>query len=115
MLHKKTKKESRGTLRANVTTEMSKPRMARSAQKAEQNLDRARIVEPPNVTMPGTVDKIISPRPTQPEKAQITVDGADHNHRELRIENVLTDENGENVSLKKGAHVELTVASEPKK
>ena len=85
------------------------------SQIAEQNLDRARIVEPPSVTMPGTVGKIISPRPNQREKAQIAVDGADPHHRELRIENVLTDENGEDVNLTKGAHVELTVASEPKK
>lgn len=31
--------------------------------------------------MSGTVDKIIpSPRPRQPEKAQIAVDGADHRY-----------------------------------
>jgi hypothetical protein len=90
---------------------MAKPRMSRSAQIIEHNMDSSRIVEPPSVTMPGTVDKIISPRPNQPEKAQIAVDGADSEHRDLRIENVLTDENGEDVTLKKGAHVEVTVAS----
>jgi hypothetical protein len=112
MLHKKTKKELHNTLRANVTKEMAKPRMARSAQIAEQNLGSARIPEPPSVTMPGTVDKIISARPSQPEKAQIVVHSADRKKQDLRIENVLTDENGEDVKLKKGAHVELTVASE---
>lgn len=61
--------------------------------------------------MPGTVDEIIpSPRPSEPEKAQISVDGADHRYRELRIENTLTDEHGDDVKLKKGAHVEVTVA-----
>jgi tRNA nucleotidyltransferase (CCA-adding enzyme) len=65
--------------------------------------------------MPGTVNKIIpTQRPTQPEKAQIAVDGADHHHRDLHIENTLTDENGDDVKLKKGAHVEVTVTDESK-
>jgi hypothetical protein len=65
--------------------------------------------------MPGTVDKIIpSPRPSQLEKAQIAVDGAAHRYRDLRIENTLTDEHGDDVRLKKGAHVEVTVTAEPK-
>ena len=94
---------------------MAKPRMARSARIAELNLDTARIPEQPSTTMPGTVDKIIpSPRPSQPEKAQIAVDGADHRHRDLRIENTLTDEHGDDVKLKKGAHVEVTVTAESK-
>jgi len=51
--------------------------------------------------------------PGQPEKANIAVDGADHRHRDLRIENTLTDEHGDDVRLKKGTHVEVTVTSEP--
>jgi hypothetical protein len=35
-------------------------------------------------------------------------------HRDLRIENTLTDENGDYVRLKKGAHVQVTVTAEPK-
>jgi hypothetical protein len=70
--------------------------MARSAKIAELNLDTTRISEQPSVTMPGTVDKIIpSPGPSQPEKAQIAVEGADRLHRDLRIENMLTDEHGD--------------------
>ena len=115
MLHKKTKKEPGNATRASVRKEMAKPRMARSARIAELNLDTARIPEQPSATMPGTVDKIIpSPRPSQPEKAQIAVDGADHRYRDLRIENTLTDEHGDDVKLKKGAHVEVTVTAEPK-
>jgi hypothetical protein len=96
--------------RASVKKEMAKPRMARSARIAELKLDRARIPEHPSTTMPGTVDKIIPARPpSQPEKAQIAVDGADHRHRDLRIKNMLTDEHGDDVKLKKGAHVEVTV------
>jgi hypothetical protein len=116
MLRKRTKKESDIATRASVSNEMAKPRMARSARVAELNLDTARIPEQPSATMPGTVDKIIpSPRPSQPEKAQITVEGADPRYRDLRIENTLTDENGDDVRLKKGAHVEVTVTAGPKR
>ena len=116
MLHKKRRKKSDSPTRASVKMEMARPRMARSARIAELNLDTARIREQPSTTMPGTVDKIIpSPRPSQPEKAQITVDRNDHRHRDLRIENTLTDEHGDDVKLKKGAHVEVTVTAEPQK
>ena len=115
MVHKKGKKESGNSTCASVKKEMAKPRMARSARIAELNLDTARIPEQPSVAMPGTVDKIIpSLRPSQPEKAQIAVDGADHRHRDLRIENTLTDEHGDDVKLKKDAHVEVTVKAESK-
>jgi hypothetical protein len=68
----------------------------------------------PSVTMPGTVEKIIQPvHPSQPEKAQISVEGADDLYREIRIENSLTDENGDEVRLKKGAEVEITVQADP--
>ncbi|MDP9267015.1 MAG: hypothetical protein M3P27_01660 [Acidobacteriota bacterium] len=115
MMHNKTKKEPANTTRVSVEKEMAKPRMARSARIAELNLDTARIPEPPSTAMPGTVDKIIpSPGPGQPEKAQIAVDGADHKYRDLRIENTLTDEHGDDVRLKEGAHVKVTVTAEPK-
>jgi len=64
----------------------------------------------PSAILPGTVEKIIkSPFPSVPEKAQIAVEGADHLYREIRIDNTLTNDNGEEVSLKPGAHVEVTV------
>ena len=95
---------------------MAKPRMARSARITEQNLDRARIPEQPSTTMLGTVEKIIRPtRPSQSEKAQIAVDGTHHRVCDLRIDSTLTDENGDDVKLKKGAHVEVTVSVEPKR
>jgi len=115
MLRKKAKKESSDVARAGVLKEMAKPHMARSAKIAELNLDTTRIPEQPSTTMPGTVDKIVpSPRPSQPEKAQITVDGADQRHRDLRIENTLTDENGDDVKPKRGDRVEITVTAGPK-
>jgi uncharacterized protein YfaS (alpha-2-macroglobulin family) len=70
--------------------------------------------EKPSVTLPGTVEKIIkSPHRGIPDKAEIAVDGADHLYREIRIENKLTDEDGNEVKLKAGATVEVTVEAEP--
>jgi anti-sigma B factor antagonist len=69
--------------------------------------------EKPSVTLPGTVELIIkSPHPSIPEKAEISVQGADELYQEIRIENTLTDEHGDEVRLKKGAHVEVTVEAE---
>jgi len=115
MAHKKRKKEAVDATRVGVEKEMAKPRMARSARIAELNLDTSRIPEQPSAIVPGTVEKIIpSPRPSQPEKAQIATDRAGPRSRYLRIENTLTDEHGDTVKLKKGAHAEVTVTAEPK-
>ena len=115
MPHKKNTKESDNVTRASVTKEMAKPRMARSARITELKLDTARIPEHPSTIMSGTVDKIIpSPRPSQPEKAQISLEGADRRYRNIRIKNTLTDEHGDDVRLEKGTHVEVTVTAEPK-
>jgi hypothetical protein len=66
------------------------------------------------VTLPGTVEKIIpSPDPREPEKAQINIEEADHLYKEVRIENTLTDEEGNQVKLKEGAQVEVTVEANP--
>lgn len=66
--------------------------------------------EKPSTTLPGTVEKIIKPLSADdPEKAQIAIEGADDLYREIRIENTLTDENGDKVRLKQGADVEVTV------
>ena len=113
MLHKKTKKTLSDSTRASVKKEMTKPRMARSATIAERNLDTARIPEQSSTTLPGTVDKIIpASHSSQSERAQIAVEGADRRFRDLRIENILTDENGDDVRLKKGAPVEITVTAD---
>jgi len=42
------------------------------------------------------------------------VEGADHLYREIRIDNTLTNENGDEVSLKPGAQVEVTVEADAK-
>jgi len=65
-----------------------------------------------SVSLLGTVEKVIkSPVSGEPEKAQITVEGADRLCTEIRIENALTDEMGEKVSMKAGAKVQVTVRS----
>ena len=52
------------------------------------------MTEKPNVTLPGKVEKIIeSVDSREPDKAEISVDGAEELYQELRIENSLTDEN----------------------
>jgi hypothetical protein len=68
----------------------------------------------PSVTLPGTVEKIIPPlHPSQPEKAQIGIEGADDLYREIRVENTLQDEDGKTVSLKPGAKVDVTIEASP--
>jgi hypothetical protein len=68
------------------------------------------VTEKPKVTLPAQVEKVIPPpSPSQPEKAEISVEGADPLYQEIRIENLLTDENGKEVRLKKGAEVEVTI------
>ncbi|MGC1483184.1 MAG: hypothetical protein WA789_05265 [Candidatus Acidiferrum sp.] len=112
---KKAKKEPDDATRASVQKEMARPRMAKSARITERNLDTDRILEQSSAILPGTVDKIIPPRTRRmPEKAQIGVEGAARRYRNLRIENALTDENGDEVKLKKGAHVEVTIAAKSK-
>lgn len=70
--------------------------------------------EKPGVTLPGTVEKIIpAVARVEPEKAQIAVEGADHLYREIRIENVLVTEEGEDRKLTPGAQVEVTIEAEP--
>jgi hypothetical protein len=78
-------------------------------QAAESNTE----AEKPSVTLPGTVEKIIPPMlPGQSEKAQIGIEGADDLYREIRVENTLKDEKGNQVSLKPGAPVDVTIAAD---
>jgi hypothetical protein len=70
--------------------------------------------EKAEVTLPGVVEKVIPPvHPSEPEKAQIAVEGAEELYREIRVENTLQDGDGNLVSLKEGAEVEVTIAADP--
>jgi hypothetical protein len=115
MLGKKARKALLAATRVSVRKEMAGPRVSRSARIAMLKLDVARNPEQPSATLDGTGEKIIpATRPSKPEKAQIGVHGGERRHQKLRIENSLVDEHGDNVKLKKGGHVEVTVTAESK-
>lgn len=61
------------------------------------------------------VEKIIkSPDPKEPDEEQIGVEGGEDLYREVRIDNVLKGQNGEDVSLKESAKVDVTIEVDPK-
>jgi len=65
------------------------------------------------VTLPGTVEKVIPPiHPSLPEQAEISVEGADDLYREIRVENTLSDESGNEVSLIPDAQVDVTIEAD---
>ena len=69
----------------------------------------------PTATKAATVQKVIEPlHPALPEMAEIVIEGGDDLYRELRIENTLTDEKGNQVKLKPDTHVEVTVEAHVK-
>jgi hypothetical protein len=91
---------------------MPKKQQASDNQAAPENSGEA---EKPTVTLPGTVQKIIPSRdPRIPEKAEIAIEGADYLYKEIRIENTLTDVKGNEVELREGAEVDVTVEADPK-
>lgn len=67
-----------------------------------------------SATLPGKVEKVITPHPRsgEPEKAQITVEGADHLYREIRVPNRLVDGDGRKVKLKEGAEVDIKIEAD---
>ena len=61
----------------------------------------------------GTVQKLIKPIfPGESEKAQIEVHEADDLYREIRVENVLTDDDGKHERLRPGEEVNVTVEAD---
>jgi hypothetical protein len=75
---------------------------------------RGTMTEKPSTSLHGTVEKIIRSRlPSEPDKAQIAIEGADQLYKELRVENKLTHGNGPEVQLKQGDKVEVTVEAKP--
>jgi hypothetical protein len=68
----------------------------------------------PKAKKPGTVRKVIKPIvPSEPEKAEIEVHGADDLYKEIRIENKL-DSEGKKVKLKPNAPVDVTIEADEK-
>jgi len=63
--------------------------------------------------MRGSVQKVIrSTVPSEPEKVQISVEEGDELYREIRIENVVTDEKGQKARLKPGAEVDVVIEAD---
>ena len=64
-------------------------------------------------TLRGVVNKIVRPiHPEEPEKVEIAIEAAEDLFREIRIENTLTDVDGNPVALKNGAEVDVTFEAE---
>ncbi len=67
----------------------------------------------PKTVKRGKVQKVIKPPfPGVPEKAEIAVEGADELYQEIRIENKLEDDKGNEVKLKPGADVDVVVEAD---
>jgi hypothetical protein len=63
--------------------------------------------------MRASVQKVIrSTVPSEPEKVQISVEEGDELYREIRIENVVTDEKGQKARLKPGAEVDVVIEAD---
>jgi hypothetical protein len=71
-------------------------------------------VKKPKTRKPGRVQKIIkSPVLNAPDKAEISIEGADPLYKEIRIDNTLEDDKGNEVELKEGADVDVVVEADP--
>jgi len=61
----------------------------------------------------GRVEKVIKPtHPSLPEKAQIEIKDADDLYREIRVDNVLTDDQGKHERLEQGEEVDVTIEAD---
>lgn len=80
---------------------------------SEEPRDHGEEAAKVTVSLPGVVDKIIPAVGGEPEKAQIAVEGAEPLYREIRVDNNLQNAAGDEVSLKLGAEVEVTIEAKP--
>jgi hypothetical protein len=71
------------------------------------------MTKKPKTKKSGVVRKIVkSIVPSEPEKAEIEVREADDLYKEIRIENRLEDDKGNEVKLNKDAEVDLTIEAD---
>ena len=61
------------------------------------------------VTLTGVLEQIIEPVGSVPERALIEIQGAEDQYSEIRIENALSDGDGQKVKLKLGEKVNVTI------
>ena len=80
-------------------------------ERLQMKIDGGVMARKPNVKLPGKVEKVIESA-YEPEKAEISIEGADPLYREIRIENSLKDESGREVRLEENDQVDVTVESE---
>ena len=66
----------------------------------------------PKKTLSAKVEKIIKPVNGDPEEAQIGIEDGEHLYREIRVENRLSDEHGNEVQLKENAPVDVTIEAD---
>jgi hypothetical protein len=114
MPHKKGTKELDldSVTRSSVKLDLAKPRMSRSTKIAElKAYDASSRTAQHNVAGNRRQNNTFF-APEQTGKGTDHVEGPERRYRDLRIENVLTDEQGDKVRLKKGAQVEITVSTE---
>ena len=72
------------------------------------------MAEKASVTLPGKVEKVIEPQSLgEPEKVQISIEDADALYREIRVENSLTDEDGNEVPETLSANSSETDEADP--
>jgi hypothetical protein len=86
--------------------------MSKSARIAERESDKSRASQQPRTVMPGTVDKVIRVSDSACSRDGTNSIEGEAGYRNLRVENSLTDEHGDEVRLEKGARVEVTVTAE---
>jgi hypothetical protein len=116
-----------GSLKRDTTNHVSFPnfhvhclrqdrvKRARCLISRRDNGDEEDAEKKPNVTLPGTVEKIIPAVGDDiPEKVEIKIEGADDLYREVRIENKVIDAKGNPAKLKKGAEVDVTIEADKK-
>lgn len=61
----------------------------------------------------GKVQKLLkSSHPKEPEKAEIAIHEADDLYKEIRIDNVMHDDKGQEFQLKPGAKVDVVVEAD---
>jgi len=88
---------------------------ARCLISRNDNGDEKDTEKKPNVTLPGTVEKIIPAIGNDiPEKVEIKIEGADDLYREVRIENKVIDAEGNPARLERGAEVDVTIQADKK-
>jgi hypothetical protein len=106
---------SDGQMNRRTLTDGTGSKRARCLISRKDNVEEESSEKKANVTLPGTVEKIIPAIGDDiPEKAEIKIEGADDLFREVRIENTVIDGQGNPAKLKKGAEVDVTIEADKK-